>query len=147
MIRKLGFASLFAVLLLANLGCGGSLARNSVIEIQFEKVGSDPDMTNLQWIISPNNGDATNVDAATSSDAVPKGWITETSLSGAVRTVKFSTSSFQVPFVVYARSLTGSNLTTRARIVVDGIEQYNLAQLVQPSATFVRRILRNNVEL
>ena len=133
---------------LITAGCGGSLARNSVIEVRFERFsGADPDMTNVQWVISPNNGDATNIDAATSADSPQKGWITETSLTGAVRVVKFSTSSFQVPFVLYGRSLTGSNLTCRVRILVDGTEQYNLAQLVQPSATFVRRILRNNVEL
>lgn len=128
-------------------GCGGALARNSPVDIRFEQVGGGASMNNLQWLIVPDDGPATSPDAASDIDAPAKPWIDGQSATPALKSVQFTTSSFQVPFVVYARSTNGSTISARIRVSVEGIEQYNVQVLVPATPTQFLKIDRNNVRL
>ena len=142
-MRRLVLLNFLVVFALALAGCGGQLGHNSPTQVRLESVAGTTDFSNLHVIISPNNGSAVSVDAA--SDIQAQLWATFSSGLG-FKELDFTTTSQQIPYFVYIQNSAATSQDVRLRIIMDGNEKFNQTVTVAGSTTVQEKIIfRNNV--
>jgi hypothetical protein len=138
--RLLQVAVLAAIMLAA--GCGGQLGRNSTVQIRLEEDVTTLDFTQLHLIVSPNNGPAINVAAA--SDTQPQVWA-EITNGASFHEIDFTTTSAQVPYAVYVQNDSVVQDRARLRVFIDGNERVETVVTVNAGAAAkVATIFRNH---
>jgi hypothetical protein len=140
-MRKLALLVLPAMLILA--GCGGQLGHNSPTQVRMEPSTNTVDFSNLHIIVSPNNGSAVSVNAA--SDLQTQSWVA-TIVTATLKELDFTTTSQQVPYFVYIQNTSGVQEEARLRIFMDGNNKFDQVLTIPANSTVQEEnIYRNNV--
>jgi hypothetical protein len=143
-MRRLASLSSLVILSLMMAGCSGQLGHDSPVQVRLESSTNTVDLTNVHVIISPNNGSATSVSAA--SDTQSQIWATLFTGVG-FRELDFTTTSQQVPYFVYVKNSSGVQEDARLRIVMDGNTKFNQVVTVAANSTVQETtVFRNNVQ-
>jgi hypothetical protein len=143
-MRRFTLVFIFSMVALLVVGCGGQLGRNSPTQVRLESSTNTINLASIHVIVSPNNGSATNANAA--SDIQSQSWVTITNGAG-FKELAFTTTSQQVPYFVYVQNTSVVQEEVRLKILMDGNVKLNQVVTI-PANTTVQEttIFRNNVQ-